>query len=161
LLIKEALAFDRDVAERISSMQAESNLQAVARAFESASEATTDAGPSPRINYQDLNVRVILDPQAAATAYVEGTVLGLRSKEYATPCGAPKLDELSQALGLLVRNPTMSNKDIAEVVGVNSKTLNKRSWKQFQDARRAIRGSAVPRGKKVDGRLEAIDDNEE
>lgn len=71
---------------------------------------------------------------------------------------ASQLSKQDQALAVLIKNPALTNKEVAAAVGVNPKTLSKKSWTRFRHARKAIQSGReeTSRGAKDgDGNLEA------
>lgn len=74
-----------------------------------------------------------------------------------------KYDPMGRAMLLIKNDPKLSNEDIARLVDVNPKTLNKKRWKPFRDLRDSMRESGgIPMGSKTkDGDLEAWEDASE
>lgn len=64
---------------------------------------------------------------------------------------------IALAFGLRVKHPELSDRRIAQLVGISASALSRD--RTFQQAKEAIRGSIIPRGWKCRGRVEAtIDD---
>jgi hypothetical protein len=73
------------------------------------------------------------------------------------------LDLEAAAIGLLTRHTDWSNKQIAKKLGCHPKTLSDKNWTRFRAARRALKSGRadLPRGTKLDGDVEAIEDDDE
>jgi len=71
---------------------------------------------------------------------------------------APNIPLEARALGLLAAHPEWPVVKFAEVLGVNRTTLY--GLPRFNQAIRAMRGNAPPRGSKIEGRVEAVDDRD-
>jgi hypothetical protein len=119
--------------------------------------------PSPLTRYHDGGMQ----PEHAENARVcvssllyvlEGRVGIAPQQNTQEQRDANQLGKLEVALGILAKHPELSDKEIMRRAGAHEKTKYKATWQRYRQARKAM-NSTLPKGSKVDGTIEAVDDD--